>query len=158
MLAIRDAVASDAPEILRFIRALAEYEKLLDQVHATEDSLRRALFGERPFAHAILASWNGVPAGFALYFFNFSTFLGKPGLYLEDLFVLPELRGHGIGKALLVELARRAQAIGCGRMEWAVLDWNAPAIRFYESLGARGIDEWRIFRLTGDGIGKLAAG
>jgi GNAT superfamily N-acetyltransferase len=156
MLAIRAATPDDAPLILELIRALASYEKLAHEVVATEDSLRRALFGERPYACALIASWNGQPAGLALYFFNFSTFLARPGLYLEDLFVVPALRGHGIGKALLSELARRALAVNCGRMEWSVLTWNTPAIRFYETLGARPIDEWRTFRLTGEAIEALA--
>jgi GNAT superfamily N-acetyltransferase len=157
MLTIRDAVAGDAALLLRFIRALAAYERLSHEVRATEADITRTVFGEPRYARAIIASWNGEPAGFALYFFNFSTFLARPGLYLEDLFVLPEQRDRGIGKALLVELARRAHAADCGRMEWAVLNWNEPAIRFYERLGARPIDEWRTFRLTREALGALAA-
>jgi GNAT superfamily N-acetyltransferase len=158
MLAIRDARPEDAPLILELIRALADYEKLAHEVVATEDALRRALSGERPYARALIASWEGRPAGFALYFFNFSTFLARPGLYLEDLFVLPALRGHGIGKALLGELARRAIAEQCGRMEWSVLTWNQLAMRFYDRLGAKPLDDWRTYRLTGAAIEALARG
>lgn len=158
MLTIRDAGPGDAPLLLRFIRALADYERLAHEVRATEEDLARTLFGEPRYARAIIASWSGEPAGFALYLFNFSTFLARPGLYLEDLFVLPEQRGRGIGKALLIELARRARAADCGRMEWAVLDWNEPAIRFYESLGATPMVQWRTFRLTRAALGALADG
>ena len=158
MLTIREAVPADVPLVLQLIRALAEYEKLTHQVVATEEALANALFGTRPYAQAMVACWDGRPAGFALYFFNFSTFLARPGLYLEDLFVLPQLRGHGIGKALLARLAARAQAENCGRMEWSVLDWNEPAIRFYESLGARRLTQWQTFRLDGPAIATLAGG
>ena len=153
---IRPATAGDIPLVLEFIRGLAEYEKLLDQVETTTDSLRASLFpgNGAPAAHCVIGSVDGVPAGFALFFFNFSTFLGRPGLYLEDLFVKPEFRGHGLGKALLVHLAGIANARGCGRMEWAVLDWNAPAIAFYESLGARRMREWQLCRLAGPELEK----
>ena len=156
---IRPAVSADVPAILELIRGLADYEKLSDQAVATEAQLTSALFpadGAVPAAHCVLGRVDGVPVAFALYFFNFSTFLGKPGLYLEDLFVTPEHRGHGLGKALLMYLAAIANARGCGRMEWAVLDWNEPAIQFYRKLGARPNDDWTIFRLTMDGISQLA--
>jgi len=153
---IRPAQPRDVPVILGLIRALAEYERLLDQVSATEAALHESLFGARPYAEALLA-WRGdEAAGFALYFHNYSTFLAKPGIYLEDLFVQPAHRKHGIGKALLAELARIAVARGCGRLEWAVLDWNAPAIAFYESLGARPLQEWIVNRLSGDALQALA--
>jgi GNAT superfamily N-acetyltransferase len=148
-LLIRSATPDDTPLILSFIRALADYEKLTGDVTATEEQLRKTLFTDAPVAFCILAYDGDVPAGFALYFFNYSTFLAKPGLYLEDLFVKPEFRGRGFGKALLLHLARLANARGCGRMEWTVLDWNQPAIEFYESLGARRMREWQICRLTG---------
>ncbi|MFP5306999.1 MAG: N-acetyltransferase family protein [Gammaproteobacteria bacterium] len=153
---IRPAQPRDVPVILGLIRALAEYERLLDQVSATEAALHESLFGARPYAEALLA-WRGdEAAGFALYFHNYSTFLAKPGIYLEDLFVQPAHRKHGIGKALLAELARIAVARGCGRLEWAVLDWNAPAIAFYESLGAWPLKEWIVNRLSGDALHALA--
>ena len=154
---IRPAAPDDIPLILEFIRGLAEYEKLLDYVETTPERLRASLFpaGGAPVAHCVIGSIDGVPAGFALYFFNFSTFLGRPGLYLEDLYVTPEFRGHGLGKALLVHLARLANARGCGRMEWAVLDWNAPAIAFYEALGARRLREWQLCRLAGTDLEKF---
>jgi GNAT superfamily N-acetyltransferase len=155
---IREATRADVPLLLSLIRALAQYEKLEHQVVATPEQLAAALFAPDPVAHALIASHEGVAAGFALYFWNFSTFLARPGLYLEDLFVLPAMRGRGIGRQLLVELARRAGARDCGRMEWSVLDWNEPAIRFYESLGARRLEEWRTFRLTREGIDALAKG
>lgn len=154
-LHIRPATADDITLILSFIRALAEYEKLTHEVEATEEKLRETLFSEKPAAECVLAyaddseSAAPVPAGFALYFTNYSTFLAKPGLYLEDLFVRPEFRGRGIGKALLLHLAQLANQRGYGRMEWSVLDWNQPAIEFYESLGARRLREWQICRLTG---------
>ena len=156
---IRPAVSADVPAILELIRGLADYEKLSDQAVATETQLTSALFpadGAVPAAHCVLGRVDGVPVAFALYFFNFSTFLGKPGLYLEDLFVTPEHRGHGLGKALLMYLAAIANARGCGRMEWAVLDWNEPAIKFYRALGAQPMHEWTVFRLTRDGIASLA--
>ena len=156
LLQLRPAARSDVPVILRFIRALAEYEKLLDEVVATEATLEEHLFGVQPRSEVILAEWNGVSAGFALYFHNFSTFLCRPGIYLEDVFVHPEFRGRGIGKALLLELARIARQRGCGRFEWAVLNWNTPSIEFYESLGAQGMDEWRLMRVTGASLDRLA--
>lgn len=155
-LRLRPAVRADVPLILRFIRALAEYEKLLDEVVATEAALEEHLFGSQPRSEVILAEWNGVSAGFALYFHNFSTFLCRPGIYLEDVFVHPEFRGRGIGKALLLELARIARQRGCGRFEWAVLDWNKPSIQFYESLGAEAMDEWRLMRVSGPALNRLA--
>lgn len=153
---IRAAAERDVPLILQFIRDLAEYERLAHMVVCTEEQLRTVLFGERRYAEVILGEEDGVPAGFALFFHNFSTFLGRPGIYLEDLFVKPEMRGRGYGKALLARLARIAQERKCGRVEWAVLDWNEPSIKFYESLGARPLDEWRIFRLTGEALKTLA--
>jgi GNAT superfamily N-acetyltransferase len=156
-MTLRPAIVDDIPQILAFIRALADYERLLHEVIATEDGLRTALFGSRPYAEVVLAEDAGVPVGFALFFHTFSTFLGQPGLYLEDLFVVPEARGRGVGRALLGHLARVAVARGCGRVEWAVLDWNAPAIRFYDSLGARPNEEWTVYRLTGDPLAALAA-
>jgi GNAT superfamily N-acetyltransferase len=153
---VRPATTADVPQILTFIRALAEYERLLDQVVATEDGLRDALFGPRPFAEVVIADAPHRPLGFALFFHTFSTFLGQPGIYLEDLFVVPEARGRGVGRALLRHLAGLAIARRCGRVEWAVLDWNAPAIRFYESLGARPNGEWTVYRLTGDPLVTLA--
>jgi GNAT superfamily N-acetyltransferase len=153
---IRAATSDDVPLILQFIRALAAYEKMLDDVDATEERLRATLFPVqgRPAAECVLAFADDAPAGFALFFSNYSTFLARPGLYLEDLFVNPALRGRGIGKALLLHLARLANQRGCGRMEWAVLDWNAPAIAFYESLGARRLREWQICRLTGPALAQ----
>ncbi len=154
---IRDAVPEDAPRILALIRALAEYEKLAAHVEATLADVERELFGSDRVARALVAVRDGETVGIAIWFHNFSTFLSRRGIWLEDLFVLPEHRGHGIGRALLVELAQRARALRCGRLEWAVLDWNEPAIRFYESLGARAVDGWSIFRLTADQIDTLAA-
>ena len=153
---IKAATVEDVPLILRFIRGLAEYEKLLDEVVATEEGLRETLFGAEAAAEVVIAYADGEPAGFALFFHNYSTFLGKRGLYLEDLFVLPEFRGEGIGKALLVYLARLAKERNCGRFEWAVLDWNEPAIEFYKSLGAVPMDEWTVFRVAGDALDELA--
>ncbi len=146
---LRPATADDVPLILGFIRDLAAYEKLSHEVAATADALRHTLFGDPAAAHVVLAEEDGRPAGFALYFFNYSTFLAQPGLYLEDLFVKPEFRGRGTGKALLLHLAKIANARGCGRMEWAVLDWNEPAKGFYRKLGAVSLDDWRVMRLTG---------
>ncbi len=146
---IRSATPADAALVLSFIRALADYEKLTGEVTATEEQLRRTLFAEPPVAYCVIGFVDETPVGFALYFFNYSTFLAKPGLYLEDLFVLPEFRGHGYGKALLLHLAKLANARGCGRMEWSVLDWNQPSIEFYERLGAKRMLEWQICRLTG---------
>ena len=144
------------PTILSLIRELAEYERAPDEVVATEDQLREVLFGPHPAAEVLLGEENGDAVCFALFFHNFSTWLGRRGLYLEDLFVRPEVRGKGYGRALLVRLAQIAQERDCGRMEWAVLDWNEPAIQFYRKLGARPNDEWTIFRLAGDGIAQLA--
>lgn len=155
-MTIRSASPGDIPLIMNFIRALAEYERLADEVTATEDRLREALFGARPAAECVLAFAGNEPAGFAVFFQNFSTFLAKPGIYLEDLFVKSEFRGRGIGKALLLHLAKLANQRGCGRMEWTVLDWNQPAIDFYESLGARRLKEWNICRLTGAELNRYA--
>jgi GNAT superfamily N-acetyltransferase len=154
---LRSAVVADVPLILTFIRELADYEKLAHEVTATEERLRDTLFGTPPAAHVIIAERDERPAGFALYFFNFSTFLAKPGIYLEDLFVKPEFRGHGIGKALLLHLAQIANARGCGRVEWSVLDWNEPAKGFYRSLGAVEMSDWRVNRLTGPALAQYAA-
>src|SRR5690242_12691633 len=157
-LDIRAATAADVPLILDFIRGLAEYERLLDQVEATEEHLRASLFpgtGGTPAAHCVIGSVDGTPAGFALYFFNYSTFLARPGLYLEDLFVKPEHRGAGLGKALLLHLAALARERGCGRMEWAVLDWNEPAIGFYEAIGAKRLLDWQICRLDRETLAGL---
>ena len=153
---IEPAQERDVPLILELIRGLAEYERMSDQVVATEAGLREALFGAQPSAEVIVAYADDRPAGFALFFHNFSTFLGRRGLYLEDLFVTPEFRRLGIGRRLLTELARIAVGRGCGRFEWSVLDWNAPAIEFYKRLGARPLDEWTIFRVTGDALTRLA--
>jgi GNAT superfamily N-acetyltransferase len=147
-MTIRPAVEADVPLIVRLIKGLAEYEKLQDQAVATEDAIRDSLFGARRFAEVVIAEDESASVGFALFFHNYSTFLGKPGLYLEDLFVVPEARGKGVGKALLLHLKELAIARGCGRMEWSVLDWNAPAIGFYKKLGALVLDDWRICRLT----------
>ena len=144
------------PQILAFIRELAEYERLTDLVKATEEDLRRALFGERRYAEVILAREEDTPVGFALFFHNFSTFRGQPGIYLEDLYVKPEFRGRGIGRALLERLAQITVERRCGRLEWAVLDWNEPAIKFYENLGAAPLDDWTVFRLTGEALLRLA--
>ena len=144
--------------ILEFIKALAEYERLAHEVVTDEETLRLSLFGNRRVAEVVIADYCDEPAGFALFFHNFSTFLGKPGLYLEDLFVRPEYRGKGIGQDLLSCLARIALNRGCGRLEWWVLDWNEPAIRFYENLGAEPMDDWTVFRLTGDSLSRLAQG
>ena len=155
---LRAGEVADVPVIARLIRGLAAYEKLENEVVMTEELLSQHLFGERAYAETVLAEEDGEAAGFALFFHNFSTFLGRPGIYLEDLFVLPERRGKGIGKALLVHLARLAVERGCGRLEWSVLDWNRPAIGFYESLGARPNDEWTVYRLTGDALESLGRG
>jgi GNAT superfamily N-acetyltransferase len=153
---IRPATVSDVATILQLIRDLATYERAPNDVTATEEQLVKVLFGEKPAAEVLLAFENETPVGFAVFFHNFSTWLGRPGLYLEDLFVKPEHRGKGYGRALLVDLAKIARDRGCGRMEWAVLDWNEPAIQFYRKLGAKPMDEWTVFRLTRDGIEKLA--
>ncbi len=156
-LALRSARPDEAGLVFAFIRELAEYERLAHEVEATEGDIAAALFGERPRAFAEIAEWNGEPAGFALWFYNFSTFRGRHGIYLEDLFVRPAHRGRGIGTALLVRLARRCRDEGLARLEWAVLDWNAPAIEFYRAQGAAVLDDWRICRLTGDALARLAA-
>lgn len=153
---IRQATEQDVPQILAFIRGLAEYEKMADQVVATEAGLREALFARRE-AEVLFAEVGGAPVGFALYFHNFSTFLGRKGLYLEDLFVLPAYRGRGYGKALLQHLAEIAVARGCGRMDWWCLDWNRPSIDFYQSLGALPMSDWTTFRLEGDALRALAS-
>jgi len=153
---LRPAVRADIPEILRLIRALAEYEKLSGEVVATEAALDTTLFGDRPAAEVLLAEDQGRAVGFALFFPNYSTFLGKPGIYLEDLFVEPAQRGKGTGKALLKAVAKLAVERGCGRFEWSVLDWNEPAIGFYKSLGAKPMDDWTIMRVTGEALEKLA--
>ena len=155
---LRRAERSDLPTILMLIEALAEYEHLRHECKASIQLLDAALFGERSYAEVIIADVDGRPAGFALFFHNFSTFLAKPGIYLEDLFVLPEYRGKGIGRALLEQLALFAVERGCGRLEWAVLDWNVDAIGFYRRLGAVPQDEWTVYRVTGDTLHKLAAG
>ena len=157
-LTLRPATADDTPLILTLIRGLAEFEKLLPEVEATEARLRATLFPAdgRPVAECVLAFADDTPAGFALFFTNYSTFLARPGLYLEDLFVQPALRGRGIGRALLLHVAQLANARGCGRMEWSVLDWNQPAIEFYEKLGARRLREWQICRLTGAALSRYA--
>ncbi len=154
-LIIRPAEVEDVPVILRFIRALAEYEKLLHEVVATEESLLETLFGERPVAHVLIGEVNGVALGFALYFYNYSTFLGRPGIYLEDLFVKQDSRGRGLGKALILHLAAMAYEEGCGRLDWAVLDWNTPSIKFYQSLGAKAQDGWTGYRLERDALRRL---
>ena len=153
---IRPAAAADVPVILDFIRQLAVYEKLEHAMVATEELLGETLFGERPAAEVVLAICEGRAAGFALFFPNYSTFLARPGLYLEDLFVVPDLRGRGIGRALFVHLAKLANQRGYGRMEWSVLDWNEPSIEFYKSLGASAMDEWTVYRLTGTALEKFA--
>lgn len=153
---IRNATPADIPLILSFIKELAHYEKLSHAVVATEELLRDHLFGQHPKAEVVIACHEDDAVGFALFFHNFSTFVGRPGLYLEDLFVRETMRGKGIGKALLIHLAKIAVERNCGRFEWAVLDWNTPAIEFYKSLGAEPIDDWTIFRLAGDPLRKLA--
>ena len=153
---IRTATESDLPLILTFIRALAVYERLEDRVVATEEVLRESLFGARPYAETLIAEDDGKPVGFAIFFHNFSTFIGRPGIYLEDLFVNPEARGRGYGKALLARLAAIAKERNCGRLEWSVLDWNEPSIRFYKSLGAVPLDDWTMFRVTGGALDALA--
>jgi len=154
--AIRSARVEDVPIILQLIRDLASYERAPNEVTATEEQLVDVLFGDKSVAEVLLAFEGKSPVGFAVFFYNFSTWLGRPGLYLEDLFVKPEKRGKGYGRALLVDLAKIARDRGCGRMEWAVLNWNDPAIQFYRKLGAKPLDEWTVFRLTRDGIAELA--
>lgn len=153
---IRPAVEGDVLLILRFIRELAEYERLRHEVVATEERLRGTLFGARPAAEVVIAEDAGEPVGFALFFHNYSTFLAQPGIYLEDLYVRPESRGRGVGRALLAHLARLARERGCGRLEWWVLDWNESAIRFYRSLGAQPMSDWTVFRLAGGDLARLA--
>jgi GNAT superfamily N-acetyltransferase len=153
---IEPATERDVSVILRVITALAEYERLRGEVEATEAMLRESLFGERPSAEVALARAGAEAVGFAVWFHNYSTFLGRKGLYLEDLFVVPEWRGRGVGRQLLTHVARVALARRCGRMEWSVLDWNEPAIGFYRTLGAQPMDEWTVYRLTGDALRRLA--
>jgi GNAT superfamily N-acetyltransferase len=154
---IRVATEDDVPLVLSLIKELAEYERLSHEVVATEEMLRDSLFGERRVAEVILGYLGDDPAGFALFFQNFSTFLGKPGIYLEDLYVKPEFRGAGVGRALLVYLAKLARERGCGRLEWWVLDWNEPAIRFYKALGAVPMEDWTVYRVMGEALDELAA-
>jgi GNAT superfamily N-acetyltransferase len=153
---IRPARPDDCATIASLIRELAAYERLEDQAKATPEDLRKNLFGPRPYAEALIAEVAGEAAGFALFFHNFSTFRGQPGIYLEDVFVRPEARGRGIGRALLAQIAKVAVDRGCGRLEWSVLDWNAPAIRFYRSLDALPMDDWTVFRLADGALAKLA--
>jgi GNAT superfamily N-acetyltransferase len=155
-LTIRDATPDDLPTINRMIHGLAEYERLANECYATEEKLRRTLFGEPRYAECVIARLDAEPVGFALFFHNYSTFAARPGLYLEDLFVLPEKRGHGVGRALLRHLARVAVARDCARFEWAVLDWNEPAISFYKSLGARPMGDWTVMRVSGEALEQLA--
>lgn len=157
-LEIRPATLADMSVLLALIKELAEYERLSDQVIATEESLARVLFGEGASAEAVLAIYQGKPVGYALFFHNCSTFLGRRGMYLEDVYVSPSCRGKGIGKSLLMHVAQLAVERGCGRFEWSVLDWNEPAINFYRSLGAAPLDDWTIFRLTGNALEDLARG
>jgi GNAT superfamily N-acetyltransferase len=157
-LEIRGATQDDVPLIHALIKELAEYERLSHEVVATEEAIHRWLFGERPVAEVLICHHGGEPAGFALFFHNFSTFLGRPGIYLEDLYVRPEFRGAGIGRALLVHLARLARERGCGRLEWSVLDWNEPAIGFYKSIGASPVSGWTVYRVTGEALDDLAEG
>jgi GNAT superfamily N-acetyltransferase len=153
---IERATERDVPLILKLIKALAAYEKMSADVTATEEKLRASLFGPHPGAEVAIAYADAEPVGFALFFQNYSTFLGQPGIYLEDLYVVPEQRGHGYGKRLLAHLAKLAVERGCGRLEWSVLDWNEPAIGFYRKLGAKPMDEWTVFRVTGDALPSLA--
>lgn len=157
MIEIRPAVAADCEQILEFIRELARYEHLEHEVVASAADLRERLFGERRYAEVVFAHHEGAPVGFALFFHNFSTFKGQPGIYLEDLYVKPHMRGRGIGRQLLAHLARLAIERRCARLEWAVLEWNAPSIAFYRNLGAQPLEDWRIFRLTGAALEQLAA-
>ena len=153
---IRSATMEDVPLILEFIKALAEYEKLLHEVTATEELLKETLFEKQKVAEVVIGYYEGIPVGFALFFHNFSTFVGRPGIYLEDLFVKSEYRGKGFGKALLKHVAKIAKERNCGRFEWSVLDWNEPSIKFYKSLGAKAMEEWTIFRLSGESLTELA--
>lgn len=154
---IREVTQDDIPALLRLIRELAEYEKLTDILVATEDMYREALFGEKPVAEALMAFSDGEPAGYAIYFHNFSTFLGCAGLYLEDIYVRPQIRGKGLGKKLFCTVAKIAKERNCGRFEWCVLKWNTPAIEFYDALGAESMDGWLMMRLTGDALDEVAA-
>ena len=156
MIEIRIARPADAALVLQFIRELADYEKLSDQVVATEAGITETLFGAHRAAEALIAELDGAPAGFAIFFPNYSTFLARPGIYLEDLFVKPAFRRQGVGRALFTRVARLAVERGCGRFEWSVLDWNAPAIAFYRSLGAVPLDDWTVFRLTGEALSRAA--
>jgi GNAT superfamily N-acetyltransferase len=158
VLHLRPATDRDVPVIRELIEGLSEYEKLRHECIATDALLQETLFGSRPYAEVMLAEWHGQTAGFALFFHNYSTFLARPGIYLEDLYVKPAFRGRGIGKALLQQLAQLAVTRRCGRLEWSVLDWNVDAIRFYEKLGARAQDEWTVYRVTGDALTQLATG
>ncbi len=155
-VSVRAASEGDVPQILAFINELAEYERLSHEVVATEEALREHLFGDRPVAEVMIAEEGGDPAGFALFFHSFSTFLGRPGIYLEDLYVRPEFRGKGMGRALLVHLARLAAERGCGRLEWSVLDWNEPAIGFYRGIGASPVGGWTVYRVSGEALEGLA--
>lgn len=156
-LSIRSATPADLPLIAQFIRDLADYEKLAHEVRFDEAALGEKLFGPRPYAEVVIGEIDGAAQGFALFFHNFSTFEGRPGLYLEDLFVRPEARGSGLGKALLAHLAQLCVTRDCARLEWSVLDWNIPAIGFYQNLGAKLMDEWTIMRVDGDALTELAA-
>jgi GNAT superfamily N-acetyltransferase len=156
-LVVRDAVRADARLIVKFIEDLADYEKLRHEAVATAADIERELFGASPKVFCQIAEWDGRPAGFALWFYTFSTFLGRHGIWLEDLFVEPAMRGHGIGKGLLVDLAKRCVRENLGRLEWAVLDWNEPSIEFYRSQGAVFMDDWRRCRVTGEALNRLGA-
>ena len=154
---IRPATEKDSPVILSLIKELAKYERLSHEVIASEDDIRKFLFGEHPFAQALIGENEGNAVSFALFFYNFSTFLGKPGIYLEDLYVQPTHRGKGFGRKMMVHIARLAQEQNCGRFEWSVLNWNTPAIKTYEKLNATRMNEWNLYRLSGDSLNKLAA-
>ena len=157
MLNLRNATPSDAAQIVSYIHALAEYEKLSHECFATQELVEKWLFSEQPRAYCLMAEWEGKPAGFALYFYNFSTFLSKPGIYIEDLFVSPEFRRKGIARQMFAHLAKKAVEEGCGRLEWWVLDWNVDAIEFYRTLGAKAMDEWTVQRIENDSLLALAA-
>ena len=153
---IRTGTEEDAPVIFSLIKELAEYEHLAHEVVASVDDIRRTLFGERPFAETLIGEYGGLPISFALFFYNFSTFIGKPGIYLEDLYVQPEHRGKGFGSKMLAHIAALARERNCGRFEWSVLNWNTPAIRTYEKLGATPMKEWILYRLSGEALDRLA--
>jgi len=153
---IRAAIENDVAVILALIRELAEYEHLAHEVTATAEDIRRSLFGDRPVAEALIGDYRGVPISFALFFYSYSTFLGKAGIYLEDLYVQPQYRRNGFGRQMLAHIARLAKERNCGRFEWSVLDWNEPAIRTYEGLNARPMKEWILYRLTGEALDRLA--